>query len=166
LTLAFRWGRDVPTLYLVAEGDTALPLSGMYELFERTPATKKVIILRRADHAHLMDQVEQLHEMFRTMPEAGDLAAIQKEMQPMAELCSGELLVSPHGRPLAPVAFKISAHCWRKQAILIGGLCLRLQLNGTVGISPSRHIYAFLGSWRLCIPRLLASTISQHCVQR
>jgi hypothetical protein len=90
LTLAFRWGRDVPTLYLVAEGDTALPLSGMYELFERTPATKKLIILRRADHSHFMDQVEQLHEMFRTMPDAGDLAAIQKEMRPMAELCSEE----------------------------------------------------------------------------
>ena len=34
----------------------------MYELFERTPATKKMVILRRADHAHFMDQVEQLHE--------------------------------------------------------------------------------------------------------
>jgi hypothetical protein len=90
LTLAFCWGRDVPTLYLVAEGDTVLPLSGMYELFERTPATKRTIILHRADHSHFMDQVEQLHEMFRTMPDAGDLAAIQKEMRPMAEFCSEE----------------------------------------------------------------------------
>jgi hypothetical protein len=83
-------GPGAPTLYRVAEGDTALPHSGMYELFESTPATKKLIILRRADHSHFMDQVEQLHEMFRTMPDAGDLAAIQKEMRPMAELCSEE----------------------------------------------------------------------------
>jgi dienelactone hydrolase len=39
-TLALNWGHDVPTLYLVAENDTALPLAGMYEIFERTPAKK------------------------------------------------------------------------------------------------------------------------------
>jgi len=57
-TLAFAWGRDVPTLYLVAEGDTLLPLDGMYELYERTPATRRMVILRRADHYHFMDDVE------------------------------------------------------------------------------------------------------------
>jgi len=89
-TLSFTWGRDVPTLYLVAENDTSLPLAGMYEIFDRTPATKQMLILRRADHAHFMDDVEQLHESFRTMPVTGDLARIQKEMQPIAELCSGK----------------------------------------------------------------------------
>src|SRR5262249_25870035 len=39
--LTFSWGRDVPTLYLVAENDTMTPLVGMYELFARTPATKQ-----------------------------------------------------------------------------------------------------------------------------
>src|SRR4029077_3471761 len=29
-SLAFTWGRDLPTLYLVAEDDTYLPLAGMY----------------------------------------------------------------------------------------------------------------------------------------
>jgi hypothetical protein len=67
-----------------------LPLSGMHEIFERTPATKKMVILRRADHLHFMDQVEQQHETFRTMPDAGVLVAIQQEMRPMAELCSEE----------------------------------------------------------------------------
>jgi dienelactone hydrolase len=57
--LTFRWGRDVPTLYLVAENDTALPLAGMYELFDRTQATKHMVILRRADHGHFADEVEQ-----------------------------------------------------------------------------------------------------------
>src|SRR5262249_21232424 len=43
--LAFRWGRDVPVLYLVAENDVCLPLAGMYEIFERTPATRQMVIL-------------------------------------------------------------------------------------------------------------------------
>ena len=61
--LTFAWGRDVPTLYLVAEDDTALPLAGMYELFERTRATKHMVILRRADHGHFEDEIEQQAEL-------------------------------------------------------------------------------------------------------
>jgi dienelactone hydrolase len=57
LELSFAWGRDVPTLYLVAENDASLPLDGMYELLERTPATKRMVILRRSDHMHFMDGV-------------------------------------------------------------------------------------------------------------
>ena len=60
------------------------------ELFERTPATKQMVILRRADHAHFMDNAEELHEAFRTMPLTGDLARIQKEMQPITDLCSAK----------------------------------------------------------------------------
>src|SRR5262249_40950627 len=71
--LTFTWGRDVPTLYLVAEHDTLLPLAGMYELFARTPATKQMVILRRADHCHFMDHVEQEHETVRTMSWTGEL---------------------------------------------------------------------------------------------
>jgi dienelactone hydrolase len=90
VTLTFGWGRDVPTLYLVAENDTAIPLAGMYELFERTPATKRMVILRRADHLHFIDDVERQHEAVRAMPFAGELAWIPKEMLPIAELCSGQ----------------------------------------------------------------------------
>jgi len=89
-TLTFRWGRDVPTLYLVAEDDISLPLAGMHELFERTPATRQMVILRRADHLHFMDDVERLHETVRAMTFSGELAWIPKEMQPVSELCSGE----------------------------------------------------------------------------
>jgi dienelactone hydrolase len=88
--LTFQWGRDVPTLYLVAENDVPLPLAGMYELFERTIATKQMIILRRADHLHFIDNVEQEHEAFRTMPMPAEVAQMQKEMRPISELCSGE----------------------------------------------------------------------------
>lgn len=88
--LAFAWGRDVPTLYLVAENDASLPLAGMYEIFERTPATKLMVVLRRADHMHFMDNVEELHEAVRAMPFTGELAWLPEEMQPIAQLCSGE----------------------------------------------------------------------------
>lgn len=88
--LTFAWGRDVPALYLAAENDISVPLDGMYELFERTPAAKRMVILRRADHLHFMDDVEQLHEAVRAMPFSGELAWIPKEMRPIAELCSGE----------------------------------------------------------------------------
>jgi dienelactone hydrolase len=88
--LTFNWSRDIPTLYLVAENDISLPLTGMYELFERTPAPKQMIILRRADHLHFVDNVEQEHETVRKMPFTGELAWIPKEMRPIAELCSGE----------------------------------------------------------------------------
>jgi hypothetical protein len=91
VNLAFNWGRDVPTLYLVAENDVPLPLAGMYEIFDRTPATKQMVILRRADHMHFIDNVEQEHEAFRTMPRmAPEVAEMQKEMRPIAELSSEE----------------------------------------------------------------------------
>jgi predicted dienelactone hydrolase len=90
LKLNFAWGRDVPTLYLVAENDISLPLTGMYELFERTPATKQMVILRQADHMHFMDDVEQRHEAVRAMSFPEELAWVPQEMRPMAELCSGE----------------------------------------------------------------------------
>lgn len=88
--LSFDWRRDVPVLYLVAENDTSLPLEGMYELFERTPATRRMLILRRSDHLHFMDEYETLHESFRTMSLSGELAEIQKEMLPASNLCSPE----------------------------------------------------------------------------
>ena len=48
--LTFHWDREIPALYLVAENDVPLPLAGMYELFERAPSPKQMVILRRADH--------------------------------------------------------------------------------------------------------------------
>src|SRR5215475_410316 len=86
--LSFTWGRDVPTMYLVAEDDVFLPLAGMYELFERTQATKQMVILRRADHLHFMDNVEEMHEAVRNMPFSSESAWIPKEMRPIDEHCS------------------------------------------------------------------------------
>ena len=90
VTLTFAWGRDVPVLYLVADNDVSLPLAGMYELFDRTEATKRMIILRRADHMHFMDYVEEIHETIRQMTFPEELSWIPREMKPIAELSSGD----------------------------------------------------------------------------
>jgi dienelactone hydrolase len=88
--LAFNWGRDVPTLYLAAEQDVPVPLAGVDELFDRTPGSPQMVVLRRADHQHFVDEVEHEHEAARAMsfPEEG--AWIPKAMLPIGELCSGE----------------------------------------------------------------------------
>jgi len=89
--LSFNWGRDVPTLFLVAENDIPLPLDGMYEIFGGTPATKQMVILRRADHGHFLDHIEEEHESARKMLlERKELAWMGEAMRPIAELCSGE----------------------------------------------------------------------------
>jgi hypothetical protein len=90
LKLSFGWKRDVPTLLLAAENDATLPLAGMYEIYEQIPATKRMVVLRRADHAHFMDNVERKHESFRTALLPLVLKAIQREMLPSADLTSGE----------------------------------------------------------------------------
>lgn len=64
-----------------AMGATPFWLAGMYELFERTPATNHMVILRRADHVHFMDNVEQEDETVRAMPFTEELAWIPKEMR-------------------------------------------------------------------------------------
>lgn len=88
--LTFKWDREVPALYLVAENDVPLPLAGMYELFERAPDPRQMVILRRADHLHFIDNVEREHEAFRSAAMPAEVAQMQKEMRPIAELCSGE----------------------------------------------------------------------------
>jgi hypothetical protein len=49
-----------------------------------------MIVLERADHMHFVDDVEKSHEGFRTMPTEGDLARIQADMRPIADLCTGD----------------------------------------------------------------------------
>ncbi len=88
--LDFEWGRDVPVLYLVADRDTLLPLEGMHELFERTRAAKRMVVLENADHMHFCDHVEATHEMFRKMPPPGALGDMARHVPPIEELCSAE----------------------------------------------------------------------------
>jgi len=90
VTAEFHWTREVPILLVVADQDACLPMEGMYELFDRAPEPKKMIVLERADHMHFLDDVEKAHEAFRTMPIEGALAKIQADMRPITELCTGE----------------------------------------------------------------------------
>ncbi len=90
LKLSFDWGRDVPTLYLAAENDVPVPLPGVYELFDRTPSSKRMFILRRADHQHFIDDVEETHEAVRAATFPPEAAWIPVAMRPIAELSSGE----------------------------------------------------------------------------
>ncbi len=89
-TLGFNWKRPPATLYLIAEGDVFLPIAGMYELYERTPGEKQMVILRRADHLHFLDNVEERHEQVRAMTFPPQAAWIPREMRPIGELCGGE----------------------------------------------------------------------------
>jgi hypothetical protein len=134
--LAFTWNRDVPTLYLVAENDTMTPLDGMYELYERTPATKQLVMLRRADHMHFMDDVERMHEIVRTMPLTPELAWIAQEVRPVAELCSGEKAhVFLRGLTLA----HLDAYLKQQPAarrFLAGDVAAELAARGVEAIAP------------------------------
>ena len=85
-----RWSREVPTLYVVADRDSILPLAGMEELFARTPATKRMVVLEDADHLHFCDRVEETHELFRVMPQDPLFEHIQKAIPPITELVPGE----------------------------------------------------------------------------
>jgi dienelactone hydrolase len=88
--LTFAWGRDVPTLYLAAEQDVPVPLAGVHELFDRTPGSKRLFVLRRADHQHFVDEVEREHEAVRAMSFPDEAAWIPAAMRPIADLSSGE----------------------------------------------------------------------------
>ena len=87
--LDFSWGRDVPTLFLVADLDTLLPLRGMHELHERAQGTKRMVILENSDHMHFCDQIEQVHELFRAMPPPV-FAELAPKIKPIAELCASD----------------------------------------------------------------------------
>ncbi len=90
LTLTFAGGRDVPTMYLAAENDTPIPLGCVEELFDRTPSSKRMFVLRRADHQHFVDDVEGEHEAIRAMSLPGEAAWMPAAMLPIEALCSGE----------------------------------------------------------------------------
>jgi predicted dienelactone hydrolase len=87
---ALRWSREVPTLFIVADRDTLLPLRGMREVYGRTPSPKRMVVLKNADHMHFCDRVEEIHELFRLMPQDPLFASIQQSIPPITDLCPGE----------------------------------------------------------------------------
>jgi dienelactone hydrolase len=89
LHLTFAWERNVDVLYLAAADDVPIPLGAVRELFGRTPGSRRMFVLHRADHQHFLDDVEGQHEALRTMTLPGDAAWIPAAMRPVSELCSG-----------------------------------------------------------------------------
>jgi predicted dienelactone hydrolase len=88
--LDLEWGRDVPTLFIVADRDSLLPLRGMREIFARTPGEgKRMVVLKNADHMHFCDRVEEIHEVFRTMPQDPIFESIRSSIPPIGELSPG-----------------------------------------------------------------------------
>lgn len=93
--LDLAWDRPVPTLFLLADLDTLLPLAGMHGLVERTPEPKTAVVLRDSDHFHFCDDVAQTHDLFKKMgpmllgAAAGndELDRAVRAMKTSAELC-------------------------------------------------------------------------------
>jgi len=65
--LELAWERSVPTLMLVADEDSVLPLAGMHDLFERAPSVDQMVVLVNADHFHFCDNAEAVHDMMAPM---------------------------------------------------------------------------------------------------
>lgn len=89
-SLDFDWGRDVPTLYLVAERDSLLPLDGMHKLYGETRGPKRMAVLRNADHLHFCDEARQNHELLRAMPQMAPGGMNVPEIPAWEDLCAVE----------------------------------------------------------------------------
>ncbi len=61
--LELDWGRRVPTLMIVADEDSVLPLAGMRDLLARGESLERMVVLVNADHFHFCDDVELVHDM-------------------------------------------------------------------------------------------------------
>jgi len=87
--LDFEHGREVPTLFIVAQLDSILPLDSMHVLFDAVRSWKRMVVINNADHLHFCDAVERVHELFRMLPRVEGIPG-GKPFPPIAELCPGE----------------------------------------------------------------------------
>ena len=89
--LDLAWEREVPTLLVVAERDSLLPLAGMRALFARVRSQRRLAVLANADHQHFCDQVEQTHELMRSLALLAPPALRERmpQLPPIGELCPG-----------------------------------------------------------------------------
>jgi predicted dienelactone hydrolase len=86
--LDFAWKREVPTLFIVAERDSLLPLESMRVVYEPVVSPKQLVVINDADHMHFCDTAEQVHELFRMLPPAEGLPPA--ELPPFDELCPAD----------------------------------------------------------------------------
>ncbi|HXW45024.1 MAG TPA: dienelactone hydrolase family protein [Streptosporangiaceae bacterium] len=84
------WQGELPVLILTGDHDVPVPLDAVLEVFESAPAPKRMFVLRRADHQHFADDVEESHEALRAMTLPAEAAWLTAEMLPVSELCPAE----------------------------------------------------------------------------
>ena len=136
--LTFRWRRSIPTLYLAAENDVPIPLAGVYEIFDRAPQPKRLLVLRRADHQHFLDDIEGAHEAARNATFPPEAAWIPAAMVPIGELTQAEQAHDfVHGLPVA----HLDATLRRSEAgqqFLDGAVVGALAARGVDATQPSR----------------------------
>jgi len=65
------WGRHVPTLMIVAEDDTVLPLESMHDLLKRADAIDRMVVLENAGHYHFCDNAEVVHDTMSSLSGEG-----------------------------------------------------------------------------------------------
>jgi len=76
----------VPTLVIAGGSDVSIPPDCARDVFDRIPSAKRLVVLRAVDHLHFVDDAAQQHERVRTMTFPAELAWMQQEMRPFAEL--------------------------------------------------------------------------------
>jgi dienelactone hydrolase len=76
------WGRKVPTLMIVADDDSVLPLEGMHDLLRRSDSIDRMVVLVDADHYHFCDGAEMVHDLMTGA--MGDGARPSSELVPGA----------------------------------------------------------------------------------
>ncbi len=110
--LDFEWGREVPTLFLVADRDSLLPLDGMRELLAATPSQRKrMVVMENTDHMHFCDRAAEVHEMFRMMPPPGAFEEAARRTPPIGELSPPEqAALCIRGLGLAHMDATLKAH--------------------------------------------------------
>jgi dienelactone hydrolase len=124
------WSRDVPTLFVVADRDSILPLPSMHDLFARTRAPKRMVVLRNMDHMHFCDRAAQAHEMFRTFPPPGFFADAARATAPFAELCAEQPACEAiRGLALAHMDAVLRSHPLAAE-FMLGDLGARLGARG------------------------------------
>ena len=96
------WGREVPSLFVVADQDSVLPIDGMQQLFARVAAPKKMVVLLGADHMHFCSRPRAAHEMMRMAPPIPQLGRAKQAMRPFDELMAAkQALAAVRGLALA-----------------------------------------------------------------
>ena len=88
LPLDFAWPHPVPTLFLASECDVPIPPEHVREVYERAPEPKRMVVLRRADHQHFVDDAEAAHESVRSAEFPGDAAWMPAATLPFEQLCT------------------------------------------------------------------------------